>query len=99
LTEHQQLDETPMPTAKRQVLDILKRLPETATWDDIMYGISVRKKIAAGAKAANEGKVVPHERVIAFYLLTGAIRRRMKERGFSEQVILADFEKARKSRP
>lgn len=88
-----------MPTAKKQVLDMLKRLPKTATWDGIMYGISARKKISAGTKAANEGKVVPHGRVKAFYLLTGEIRRRMKERGFSEQAILADFEEARKSRP
>ncbi len=77
LTEHQQLDETPMPTAKNQVLGMLKRLPKTATWDDIMYGISVREKIAAGTKWTIEGKAVPHERVKEFYLLTGKIRGRM----------------------
>jgi predicted transcriptional regulator len=49
-----------MPTAKKQALEMVKKLPERATWDDIMYEIYVRKKIEAGIQAADEGKVVPH---------------------------------------
>lgn len=87
-----------MPTVKQQALEMLKHLPETATWDDIIYGIYVRKKIAAGTKSADEEQMVPHERVKAFYLLTGEIRKRMTKRGVSENALLADFEETRKSR-
>lgn len=52
-----------MATTKKQVIELIKKLPEQATWDDIMYEIYVRKKIAAGIQAADEGRVVPHEEV------------------------------------
>lgn len=52
-----------MTTAKKQALEIVRKLPEKATWDDIMYEIYVRKKIEAGINAADEGRVVPHEDV------------------------------------
>ena len=52
-----------MPTAKKQVLEMVKKLPDKATWDDIMYGVYVRKKIEAGIQAADEGGVVSHEDV------------------------------------
>jgi predicted transcriptional regulator len=52
-----------MATTKRQALEMIKNLPEKATWDDIMYEIYVRKKIEAGIKAADEGRVVEHEEV------------------------------------
>jgi predicted transcriptional regulator len=50
-----------MPTTKKQALQMIKNLPEKATWDDIMYEIYVRKKIEAGVKAADDGRVVTHE--------------------------------------
>jgi predicted transcriptional regulator len=50
-----------MPTTKKQALDVIKKMSDKATWDDIMYEIYVRKKIAAGIKAADEGRVIPHE--------------------------------------
>ena len=52
-----------MPTTKTQALQMIKSLPEKATWDDIMYEIYVRKKIEAGVVAAEEGKVMSHEDV------------------------------------
>lgn len=52
-----------MPTAKKQALEMMKRLPEKATWDDIMYEIFVRRKIESGIRAADEGNVVPHDAV------------------------------------
>lgn len=52
-----------MPTAKQQAYELMKKLPEKATWDDIMYEIYVCKKIEAGIHAAEGGRVVPHERV------------------------------------
>lgn len=52
-----------MPTAKQQAIAMVKKLPDKATWDDIMYEIYVRKKIDVGIHAADEGRVVPHEDV------------------------------------
>ena len=52
-----------MPTTKKQTLDVIKKMSDKATWDDIMYEMYVRKKIAAGIKAADEGRVIPHEEV------------------------------------
>lgn len=52
-----------MPTAKKQALEMVRKLPDKATWDDIMYGVYVRKKIEAGIQAADEGRVVSHEDV------------------------------------
>jgi predicted transcriptional regulator len=52
-----------MPNAKKQALEMVKKLPDKATWDDIMYGMYVRKKIEAGIQAADEGRVVSHEDV------------------------------------
>ena len=46
-----------MPTAKKQALKMVKKLPEKATWDDIMYEIYVCKKIEASIHAAGEGRV------------------------------------------
>lgn len=42
---------------------MVRKLPDKATWDDIMYGVYVRKKIEAGIQAADEGRVVSHEDV------------------------------------
>ena len=52
-----------MPTTKKQALDVIKKMSDKATWDDIIYEVYVRKKIAAGIRAADEGRIVPHEEV------------------------------------
>ncbi len=52
-----------MPSAKKQALEVIRKLPDKATWDDIMYEIYVRKKIARGIKAADEGRIISHEEV------------------------------------
>lgn len=57
-----------MSSAKKQALEMIRKLPEKVTWDDIMYEIYVRKKIARGIKAGDEGKVVPHEEVKKHFL-------------------------------
>lgn len=50
-----------MSIIKDEAKKMIDRLPDNATWDDIMYELYVKKKIAAGLKAAEEGKVVSHE--------------------------------------
>jgi predicted transcriptional regulator len=52
-----------MSALKETARRLIDNLPENATWDDLMYEIYVRQKIAAGLQAADEGRVVPHEDV------------------------------------
>ena len=46
---------------KEQVRQIVDRLPEDATWDDLMYELYVKQKVASAEKAVEGGKVVSHE--------------------------------------
>ena len=50
-----------MNIVKDEAKKMIDRLPDNATWDDIMYELYVKKKIAAGLKAVEEGKVVSYE--------------------------------------
>ena len=52
-----------MSTAKEEAIKAISRLPEEASWDEIMYKIYVKKKIDEGLRAADEGRTVPHEKV------------------------------------
>ena len=53
----------PMSTAKEEAINLIARLPDEASWDDIMYEMYVKKKINLGIRASDEGRVVPHEEV------------------------------------
>ncbi|HJZ79360.1 MAG TPA: hypothetical protein VKD91_03410 [Pyrinomonadaceae bacterium] len=52
-----------MSTAKDEAIRTISGLPEEASWDEIMYRIYVKRKIDGGLKAADDGRVVPHEEV------------------------------------
>ncbi|HYR76995.1 MAG TPA: hypothetical protein VEM96_14235 [Pyrinomonadaceae bacterium] len=52
-----------MTTAKEEALDLISGLPFEATWQDIIYCLSVSRKIEDGIKAAQEGRTVPHDEV------------------------------------
>ncbi len=52
-----------MSIAKEEAKKLIDRLPDQASWDDIMYEFYVRQKLETAIKAANEGKVVSHEEV------------------------------------
>jgi predicted transcriptional regulator len=52
-----------MATIKEEAQKLLSKLPDEATWDDLMYEIYVRKKIDAGVEAADAGKVISHDQV------------------------------------
>jgi hypothetical protein len=43
---------------KEQARRLLDNLPDSATWDDLMYRIYVRQAIEAGIKDSDEGKTV-----------------------------------------
>ena len=52
-----------METAKEQVEEILKMLPEDASLEDIQYHIYVRQKIEQGLEDVQAGRVVSHSEV------------------------------------
>ena len=49
---------------KEEIIELIKKLPENATIDDIMYHLYVKKKIIAGIEEIEQGRVVPHDQVI-----------------------------------
>lgn len=52
-----------MSMVKEEAKKIIDKLPEQATWDDVMYQIYVKKKIESSIKAVEDGKVISHEEV------------------------------------
>jgi len=50
-----------MNIVKEEAKKMIEKLPDNVTWNDIMYGLYVKKKIAVGLKAAEEGLVVSHK--------------------------------------
>jgi predicted transcriptional regulator len=52
-----------MSTAKDEAIKVISRLPEEASWDEIMYRIHVKRKIDEGLKAADEGRTTSHDDV------------------------------------
>ena len=43
---------------KEQAHQLLDNLPDSATWEDIMYRIYVRQAIEAGVRDSDEGRTV-----------------------------------------
>jgi hypothetical protein len=52
-----------MNTAIDEAKKLIETLPETATWDDIMYQFYVKQKLRSALDAEKEGRIVPHEDV------------------------------------
>ncbi|BBO93086.1 hypothetical protein [Desulfosarcina ovata] len=48
---------------KEQAHRLVDNLPDTATWDDVMYRIYVRQAIEAGIKDSDQGRTVDVEAV------------------------------------
>ncbi len=48
---------------KGDLKEIAEHLPATASYADAMYELYVRMKIAHAKRAADEGRVIPHEEV------------------------------------
>ena len=47
------------PSVKEEARSLLDKLPENATWQDVVYAFHVRASIEAGLKDSNEGRVKP----------------------------------------
>ena len=52
-----------MPTAKQDVRNLLEKLPDEATFDDIEYQIYVLHEIREGIAEADRGELIDHEEV------------------------------------
>lgn len=52
-----------MSRVKKEAMKMIDGLPEEISWDDIIYQMYVRNKIERGIKAADEGRIVPHDEV------------------------------------
>ncbi len=52
-----------MSTVKDEAKRLIDQLPDSVTWDDIMYELYVRKKVEQGVKDSEEGRIVAHEDV------------------------------------
>ncbi len=50
-----------MSPVKEEAMRLIDELPDTATWDDVMYELYVKLKIARAVAAAEAGDVVSHE--------------------------------------
>ena len=57
-----------MSKLKEEARKLIDKLPDTATWDDIMYEFYVKSKIDEGIRAARDGDVLSHEDVQAKFL-------------------------------
>lgn len=57
-----------MSKLKEEARKLIDKLPDTATWDDIMYEFYVKSKIDAGVRAVQDGDVLSHEEVQAKFL-------------------------------
>jgi len=50
-----------MSAVKNEALKLIERLPESATWDDLMYELYVRKKVCVSLDAVRKSKVMSRE--------------------------------------
>jgi predicted transcriptional regulator len=48
---------------KLEAKRLVDRLPDGATWEDLMYEIYVRQSVEAGMADVDAGRVIPHEEV------------------------------------
>ncbi len=48
-------------TVKEEARQLIERLPDDATWEDLQYQIYFRQAVEGGLKDSREGRVVPLE--------------------------------------
>lgn len=52
-------------TVKQQALEVIHRLPDDCTLEDVYYHLYVREKVAAGRRAMDAGDLYTHEQAEA----------------------------------
>ena len=51
------------PSIKKSAARLVRELPESASWDDLMYQILVRQKIEAGLEDLRDGRIHDHQAI------------------------------------
>jgi predicted transcriptional regulator len=51
-------------TTKDRAIQLIQRLPEDATIEDIMYELYFRERVDRGIAEVRRGETVPHEEVV-----------------------------------
>lgn len=54
---------------KEDAINLINKMPNHSTWDDIMYELYVKKKLATALEAAEDGRVISHENVKKRFLV------------------------------
>ena len=54
---------TIMASTKGQAVKLLDSLPDTVTWDEIMYAFYLREKVADGSEDLQEGRTLPSNNI------------------------------------
>jgi predicted transcriptional regulator len=52
-----------MHTAKQSARELIEQLPDSVSWNELMYELYVKQKIEGGLKELDEGRAIPHEEV------------------------------------
>jgi predicted transcriptional regulator len=61
-----------MSSVKEEYIQLIRSLPDTVTWDDILYEMYVKLKIRRGMQDIEEGRTYSHEEVMKrFGILNG----------------------------
>lgn len=51
-------------TAKQAVLELVTKLPDDSSWDDILYRLALRERVEESLAAAERGEIYTHEQVL-----------------------------------
>lgn len=57
-----------MSALKKKAREIVARLPDDATWNDLAYEIRLRQKIEEGLEDLDAGRSTPHAKVRELFL-------------------------------
>ena len=49
--------------AKQAVRDLLEKLPDDCTLEDVLYHLYVLQRVAQGLAEADSGQIIPHDEV------------------------------------
>jgi predicted transcriptional regulator len=52
-----------MHSAKQAARELIEQLPESVSWNELMYELYVKQKIQEGLQELDEGRGIPHEEV------------------------------------
>jgi hypothetical protein len=50
--------------AKETLRALLERLPDDCSFEDVLYHVYLVQQVEEGSRAAQEGRVVPHDQVM-----------------------------------